>query len=211
MMKLIFLGPPGAGKGTQAAIVSEKLAVPTISTGDMLRAAVKEGTEVGKQVKTYMEAGKLVPDEVIIGIVAERVEKPDCAKGYILDGVPRTIAQAKALEEAGIQFDHVISIEAVDATVAQRLEGRRVCQECGATYHIVNHPPKVEGVCDVCGHSLIQRHDDSAKTVEKRLKIYHQETEPLKEFYQQRGVYRPIEDAGDIQSMNRRIMAVLEK
>ena len=209
MEKLIFLGPPGAGKGTQAAIVSRERGLPTISTGDMLRAAVKEGTEIGKRVQSFMDAGKLVPDEIVIGIVAERVEKPDCAKGYILDGVPRTIAQAQALENAGIRFDHVISIETADSVVAARLEGRRMCQSCGATYHIANNPPKAEGICDICGHGLIQRQDDSAETVAQRLKIYHSETEPLKDFYQQRGVLRRVEDAGDIESVNRRIMAVL--
>ena len=211
MMKLIFLGPPGAGKGTQAAIVSKKLGIPTISTGDMLRAAVKEGTEVGRQAKSFMDAGKLVPDEVIIGIVAERVEKPDCAMGYILDGVPRTIAQAKALEEIGIQFDHVISIETADSVVSERLVGRRMWQNCGATFHITNNPPKAEGVCDVCGHSLIQRDDDRADTVRHRLEVYHRETEPLNDFYQQRNVLRMVENEGGIESVNRRIMAVLGK
>ena len=211
MMKLIFLGPPGAGKGTQAAIVSKKLGIPTISTGDMLRAAVKEGTEVGKKAKSFMDAGKLVPDDVIIGIVAERVEKPDCALGYILDGVPRTIAQAQALESAGVRFDHVISIETADNVVEERLEGRRVCQNCGATYHLTNNPPKSEGTCDNCGHALIQRPDDSAATVRHRLEVYHSETEPLKAFYQERNVLSLVEDAGDIESVNRRNKAELGK
>lgn len=211
MMKLIFLGPPGAGKGTQAAIVSKALDIPTISTGDMLRAAVKEGTEVGKQAKAFMDAGKLVPDEVIIGIVAERVQKPDCACGYILDGVPRTIAQAKALEDIGISFDHVISIETDDHVVEERLEGRRVCQNCGATFHITNNPPKKEGICDGCGHELIQRHDDCPATVSHRLEVYHQETEPLKDFYAERKVLQLVDNTGDIETVNRRIMAVLGK
>ena len=197
MMKLIFLGPPGAGKGTQAAIVSKKLGIPTISTGDMLRAAVKEGTEVGKQAKSFMDAGKLVPDSVIIGIVAERVAKEDCAKGYILDGVPRTIAQAQALEDAGILFDHVISIETADEVVTQRLSGRRVCPQCGAPYH-------------ACGHELIQRKDDSADTIASRLEVYHAETEPLKEFYQKRDLLRLVADEGSIEDINGRIMAILE-
>ncbi len=211
MMKLIFLGPPGAGKGTQASIASKKLGIPTISTGDMLRAAVKEGTEIGKQAKSFMDAGKLVPDSVIIGIVAERVEKADCAQGYILDGVPRTLAQARALEDAGIRFDHVVSIETTDQVVTQRLEGRRVCPDCGATFHTTSNPSKVEGVCDACGQALIQRHDDQAETIANRLKIYHKETEPLKEFYQQRGLLRQVEDTGSIESVNGRIMAVLGK
>ena len=211
MMKLIFLGPPGAGKGTQASIASKKLGIPTISTGDMLRAAVKEGTEIGKQAKSFMDAGKLVPDSVIIGIVAERVEKADCAQGYILDGVPRTLAQARALEDAGIRFDHVVSIETTDQVVTQRLEGRRVCPDCGATFHTTSKPSKVEGVCDACGQALIQRHDDQAETIANRLKIYHKETEPLKEFYQQRGLLRQVEDTGSIESVNGRIMTVLGK
>ncbi len=210
-MKLIFLGPPGAGKGTQAAIVSKKLGIPTISTGDMLRSAVKEGTEVGKQAKSFMDAGKLVPDEVIIGIVAERVEKPDCAEGYILDGVPRTIAQAQALEDAGIRFDDVISIETEDSVVEERLEGRRVCPECGATFHIVSNPPKSAGTCDSCGHELIQRKDDQPDTVKNRLSVYHSETEPLKDFYAQRGVLRMVADEGSIENVNSHIMAVLGK
>ena len=211
MMKLIFLGPPGAGKGTQAAIVCKALDIPSISTGDMLRAAVKEGTEIGKQAQSYMESGKLVPDEVIIGIVAERVEKPDCAKGYILDGVPRTIAQAQALEDKGIKFDHVISIEVDDAVVEERLEGRRVCQSCGATYHVTANPSKQEGVCDSCGHELIQRKDDCPETVKHRLEVYHQETEPLKAFYEKRGVLSLVENVGGIEAVNAKIMAILGK
>ena len=211
MMKLIFLGPPGAGKGTQAGIISKRLGIPTISTGDMLRAAVKEGTEIGKQAQAFMDAGKLVPDEVLIGIVGERVAKPDCALGYILDGVPRTIAQAKALEDIGIQFNHVISIETTDTVVTERLEWRRVCQNCGATYHLHNNPPKAEGVCDACGHALIQRKDDSAETVQKRLEIYHAETEPLKDFYAERGLLRKVQDSGGISTTNQSIMAILGK
>ena len=210
-MKLIFLGPPGAGKGTQAAIVSEKLSIPTISTGDMLRSALKEGTPVGLKAKAYMEAGELVPDEVIIGIVAERVEKPDCANGYILDGVPRTLAQAKALEDAGIAFDHVVSIETSDSVVEGRLGGRRVCPGCGATYHVTGHPPKSEGICDVCGEKLIQRKDDAAETIRNRLEVYHQLTEPLKDFYAERSLLRKVEDTGLIGTTNDAIMAILGK
>lgn len=211
MMKLIFLGPPGAGKGTQAAIVSQKLGIPTISTGDMLRAAVKEGTEVGKQAQAYMESGRLVPDEVIINIVAERVEKPDCANGYILDGVPRTIAQAEALDAKGIHFDHVVSIETADSVVQARLGGRRVCPDCGATYHVTNQPPKTEGVCDACGHALIQRKDDQPETIQNRLAVYHKETEPLKDFYRNKGLLRTVEDSGEIEAVNQRILAALGK
>ena len=210
-MKLIFLGPPGAGKGTQAAIISKKLSIPTISTGDMLRAAVKEGTPVGKQAKSFMDAGKLVPDDVIIGIVVERVQKPDCDHGYILDGVPRTIAQAQALEDAGIRFDHVISIETADEVVEGRLEGRRVCKNCGATYHVNNNPSKQEGVCDACGHELMQRADDAPATVSHRLEVYHAETEPLKDFYAERGLLESVEDMNTIDGTNGRIVALLEK
>lgn len=209
-MKLIFLGPPGAGKGTQAAIISEKLNIPTISTGDMLRAAVKAGTEVGKKAKALIDAGQLVPDDVIISIVSERVAQPDCARGYILDGVPRTQAQAQALADADIHFDHVISIEAADEVVAERIMGRRVCPDCGATYHVVAQPPKAEGVCDHCGGALIQRKDDTVETIRGRLEVYHHETEPLKEFYRQRGLLRTVENTGSIESVDKAILAILE-
>ncbi len=208
-MKLIFLGPPGAGKGTQAAIISEKLGIPTISTGDMLRAAVKAGTEVGKKAKALIDAGQLVPDEVIIPIVAERVAQPDCSKGYILDGVPRTLAQAQALEEAGLLFDHVISIEVSDDEVTHRIMGRRVCLDCGATYHMVVQPPKEEGTCDRCGSKLVHRKDDTEETIRDRLKVYHRETEPLKEFYTQRGLLRKVENSGSIESIDRAILTIL--
>lgn len=211
MMKLIFLGPPGAGKGTQAAIVSKKLGIPSISTGDMLRAAVKEGTKVGLEAKSFMDAGKLVPDAVIIGIVDERLAKPDCAKGYILDGVPRTLAQAEALEKAGIAFDHVISLEVHDEAIVERMSGRRVCGKCGTPFHVVNNPPKAEGVCDACGGELIQRADDKAETVRHRLEVYHQETEPLKSFYEERGVLDLVPgDLGTIEETTAAIMKVLE-
>lgn len=209
MMKLIFLGPPGAGKGTQAAIVSKKLGIPTISTGDMLRAAVKEGTEVGKQAKSFMDAGKLVPDSVIIGIVAERVAKEDCAKGYILDGVPRTIAQAEALEKAGIVFDSVVSLEVSDETIMERMSGRRVCPDCGASYHVVAVPPKAEGVCDKCGGKLIQRKDDAPETVKSRLEVYHKETEPLKAFYAERGLLKTVENQPTVEANSQAILRVL--
>ena len=210
-MKLIFLGPPGAGKGTQAAIISKKLSIPTISTGDMLRAAIKNGTEVGKRAKSFMDAGQLVPDEVIIDIVAQRVAERDCAGGYILDGVPRTIPQAEALEAAGLVFDHVVSIETADSVVEGRLSGRRVCPTCGATFHVTGNPPKVEGVCDLCGAALIQRKDDAAETIRNRLAVYHKETEPLKDFYAARGLLRKVEDTGGIESTNEIIMGILGK
>ena len=208
-MKLIFLGPPGAGKGTQAALISEKLNIPTISTGDMLRTAVKAGTEVGKKAKALIDAGQLVPDDVIIPIVAERVAQPDCAKGYILDGVPRTQAQAQALEDAGIHFDHVISIEVPDDEVTRRIMGRRVCLDCGATYHVVVQPPKKEGICDRCGSELVHRKDDTEETIRSRLSVYHKETEPLKEFYAKRGLLRLVENTGSIESTDKAILAIL--
>ncbi len=211
MMKLIFLGPPGAGKGTQAAIISKSLSIPTISTGDMLRAAVKAGTELGKQAKALIDAGKLVPDAVIIPMVAQRVAESDCVNGYILDGVPRTIAQAEELEKAGITFDHVISIETADEVIQNRLTGRRVCPGCGATFHVTGNPPKTEGVCDACGGALIQRKDDAAETIARRLEVYHSETEPLKEFYAKRGLLRTVKDTGGIDSTNAIIMDILGK
>ncbi len=191
-MKLIFLGPPGAGKGTQASIISKKLGIPTISTGDMLRAAIKAGTPTGVKAKAFMDAGKLVPDEVVIGIVEERLEQSDCARGYILDGMPRTIAQAEALEKGGIEFDRVISLEVKDEVIVKRMSGRRVCAKCGATFHVENMPPKAQDVCDACGGELIIRADDAPETVRKRLNIYHEETEPLKAFYAERGKLRGV-------------------
>lgn len=191
-MRLILLGAPGAGKGTQAEILSRELGIPTISTGNILRAAVKDGTPTGLKAKAYMDAGELVPDEVIIGVIGERLAAPDCASGYILDGVPRTIAQAEALEKAGIAFDAVVSIEIADEVIAQRMGGRRVCSKCGASYHIVAVRPKTEGVCDLCGGELVQRKDDAPETVKARLAVYHKETEPLKGFYQSRGLLREV-------------------
>ena len=209
-MKLIMLGAPGAGKGTLGAVLSDTLNIPTISTGNILRAAVRNGTPVGLQAKSYMEAGKLVPDEVIIGIIAERLEEADCANGYILDGVPRTIAQAEALEKAGILFDHVISLEISDEEIEERMEGRRFCAGCGATYHIHNVPPKKEGVCDKCGGVLELRDDDKPETVKHRLEIYHIETEPLKEFYAERGVLTPVATTGTLEENTRAILDAIK-
>ncbi len=208
-MKLILLGAPGAGKGTQAAILSEKLSIPTISTGNILRAAVKNGTPVGLRAKSYMDAGKLVPDEVIIGIVAERLAEPDCARGFILDGVPRTIAQAEALEQEGVVFDSVVDIEVDDAVIEQRMSGRRACTACGATYHVVAAPPRVEGVCDVCGGELVQRADDKPETVRSRLAVYHAETEPLRDFYAKRGLLKTVENQQTIEDTTKAILAAL--
>lgn len=208
-MKLILLGAPGAGKGTQADILCQKLNVPTISTGNILRAAVKNGTPVGLEAKRYMDAGQLVPDAVIIGIVAERLAEPDCAGGYILDGVPRTIAQAEALEAAGIVFDCVLSIEISDEEIERRMSGRRFCRDCGATYHVVNAPSAKEGVCDKCGGVLELRDDDKPETVKKRLEVYHRETEPLKGFYEQRGLLKAVDNQATIEETTAVVLKAL--
>ena len=208
-MKLILLGAPGAGKGTQAARLCQELNIPTISTGNMLRAAIKEGTHVGQIAEGYMKAGKLVPDEVIIDIIHERVAEDDCKNGYILDGVPRTIAQAEALEKADIIFDHVGSIEIDDEVIMERMTGRRVCEHCGASYHLTAVPPKVEGVCDVCGGKLVQRHDDESEVVRARLEIYHKKTEPLKDFYAERGLLRAVENRATVEEMSEAILRAL--
>ena len=208
-MRLILLGAPGAGKGTQAEILRKELNVPTISTGNILRAAIKNGTPTGLKAKSYMDAGKLVPDEVIIGIITERLAEDDCKNGYILDGVPRTIGQAEAMEKAGIQIDAAISIEVSDETIIKRMDGRRVCESCGASYHIVNAPSAKEGICDVCGGKLVQRADDAPETVEKRLEVYHTETEPLKGFYAERGLLKPVEDQPTIPATTQVILRAL--
>ena len=191
-MNLILLGAPGAGKGTQAEILVEKLGIPAISTGNMLREAIANGTELGKQVKTYMDGGLLVPDELILGIIAERVTQPDCANGFILDGVPRTLAQAEALEAKGVRIDHVVSIEIDDSVIEGRMTGRRVCTKCGASYHIVANPTKIEGKCDLCGSEVAIRKDDTPETVQKRLAVYHAQTEVLKDFYAERKLLRLV-------------------
>ena len=193
-MKLILLGPPGAGKGTQAEILNKKLGIPTISTGNILRAAVKNGTPVGLKAKEYMDAGKLVPDEVIIGVISERLAEADCQNGFILDGVPRTIPQAEALEKAGISFDAVVSIEISDEEIVERMAGRRVCTACGAPYHVKNMPPKVEGVCDACGGKLEARADDKPEVVRDRLQVYYKETAPLKDFYAARNLLKTVDN-----------------
>lgn len=208
-MKIILLGAPGAGKGTQAERISKILNIPTISTGNILRAAIRNETTVGLQAKAYMDAGQLVPDEVIIGIVTERLAQPDCEKGFILDGVPRTIAQAEALEEAGVRFDAVVSIEISDLSIMARMAGRRVCSHCGASYHITAVPPKCEGICDNCGGELVQRKDDAQETVRARLAVYHRETEPLKEFYAKRGLLRIAENQPTVEENTKEMLRVL--
>lgn len=182
-MRLILLGGPGAGKGTQANFIKEKFGIPQISTGDMLRQAVKDGTELGKEAKKYMDAGQLVPDDVIIGLVKERIKEPDCEKGFLFDGFPRTIPQAEALKEAGVKIDYVVEIAVPDEEIIKRMSGRRVHLPSGRTYHIIYNPPKVEGKDDVTGEPLVQRDDDKEETVRKRLEVYHAQTEPLVEFY----------------------------
>ena len=208
-MKLILLGAPGAGKGTQAERLCKELNVPTISTGNILRAAIKNGTPTGLKAKSFMDAGRLVPDDVIIGIITERLAEADCRDGYILDGVPRTIAQAEAMEKAGITFDAVISIEIADETIMDRMSGRRVCESCGASYHLVAVPPKQEGICDKCGGKLVQRKDDAPETVKARLEVYHKETEPLKDFYAQRGLLKPVENQPSVAETSQAILHAL--
>ena len=208
-MRLILLGAPGAGKGTQAEIIASKLSVPTISTGNILREAIKNGTPTGLKAKDFMDRGMLVPDEVIIGIVRERLTQPDCANGYILDGVPRTIPQAQALVEQGIEIDRVVSIEIADEVIEARMTGRRVCGTCGASYHITANPPKTEGICNACGSELVIRKDDKPETVRHRLEVYHAETEALKGFYEKLGKLRLVEGDQPIEDATRDIMAAL--
>ena len=208
-MKLILLGAPGAGKGTQADILSRKCNIPTISTGNILRAAMKEGTPVGLQAKEYVDNGKLVPDDVIVGIVRERLAKDDCKNGWILDGMPRTIPQAQALEDCGIQVDTALSIEIADETIVERMSGRRTCKNCGATFHVVSNPPKVEGKCDACGGELTIRKDDAPETVKQRLAVYHKETEPLKDFYAQRGKLKTVDNQPTVEETTAQVLKVL--
>ena len=208
-MKLILLGAPGAGKGTQAELIAAKLQIPTISTGNILREAIKNGTEIGLKAKSFMDQGKLVPDDVIIGIVRERVSQPDCANGYILDGMPRTIPQAQALEDAGIHFDCVVSIEIADAVIEQRMTGRRVCTACGASYHVTANPPKVGGICDHCGKELSIRKDDAPETVKNRLKVFHEETEALKGFYEKLGCLKTVDGDQPIADITKAILTAI--
>ena len=208
-MNLILLGAPGAGKGTQAELLMEKLHIPGISTGNMLREAMKNGTAVGEKAKYYMDNGLLVPDDVIMDIVAERVVQPDCKNGFILDGVPRTLAQAEALQERGVQIDHVVSIEIDDSVIEGRMTGRRVCSNCGASYHIVANPSKVEGKCDLCGSDLMIRKDDAPETVRRRLEVYHEQTEVLKDFYAKLGKLRLVEGNQSIDGANEDILKAI--
>ena len=208
-MRLILLGAPGAGKGTQAEILSRELGIPTISTGNILRAAMKAGTPVGIQAKSYVEAGKLVPDDVIIGIIQERLAQEDCKQGYILDGVPRTIPQAETMEAMGVQIDCALSIEVEDQVIVDRMAGRRTCKDCSQTFHIVNNPPKTKGSCDFCGGELTIRKDDAPETVKARLEVYHRDTEPLKEFYARRGKLKTVENQISIEATTKEIRKAL--
>lgn len=209
-MKLILLGAPGAGKGTQAEVLCDKLGIPTISTGNILRAAVKEGTPMGLKAKSFMDAGALVPDDVIVGIVKERLAADDCKNGFILDGVPRTIAQAEALEEMGVEIDKVLNLVVTDEEITKRMSGRRVCAACGASYHVVNKRPAKDGVCDRCGGELVTRKDDEPATVLDRLKAYHEQTEPLVEFYRSRGKLVDALDQGSVEKNSANILKLLE-
>lgn len=195
-MKIILMGNPGAGKGTQASLLVERFHIPHISTGDMFRAAIKNGTELGLKAKSFMDAGSLVPDEVTIGIVAERLALPDCADGFLLDGFPRTLAQGNALDQIldrlGMKLDGVINLEVAEEVLIPRLTGRRVCRKCGASYHMIFNPPKQEGVCGQCGGELYQRSDDTIETAKNRLNVYNQQTEPLISFYQEQGLLKRI-------------------
>ncbi len=209
-MKLILLGAPGAGKGTQAEIISEHLNIPTISTGNIIREALKSGTEMGLKAKEFIESGKLVPDEVVIGIIQDRLAEDDCQNGFILDGFPRTIPQAEALDRMGIEIDRVVSLEVADETIARRVSGRRVCLACGATYHVDYKKPAVEGVCDKCGDTLVQRKDDHPDTVKERLDVYHAQTEPLKDYYAKAGKLVTVEGQEAVEDTTRLTLAAVE-
>ncbi len=197
-MKLIFLGAPGAGKGTQAEKVSEKLGIPTISTGNIIREALKNKTEMGLKAQSFIEAGKLVPDEVVIGIIKDRLANDDCQNGFILDGFPRTIPQAEALDTMGIAIDRVIDIEVADEKIVQRMSGRRVCPDCGASYHIEYKKPAKDGVCNACGAELVIRKDDKPEVVLDRLSVYHEQTEPLKDYYGKKGILKEVEGQEEV-------------
>lgn len=210
-MNLILMGAPGAGKGTQSEKISEKWKIPAVSTGDMLRAAIRDDNELGRIAKTYINDGKLVPDEVVIGIIKDYLSSEKCKNGFILDGFPRSIPQAKALETMGVKIDAVLSIEVSDETIIARMSGRRLCSGCGSSYHVEYNPPKVEGVCDKCGKSLYIRDDDAPQTVKKRLETYHQQTEPLKTFYAERGLLLTVEGQSSIEDTTALVYKALNR
>ena len=209
-MKLILLGAPGAGKGTQAEKIVEKYSIPAISTGNIIRAALKEGTEMGLKAKSYMEAGQLVPDDVVIGIIKDRLAQSDCENGFILDGFPRTIPHAQALEDMGVAIDKVLDIEVPDEKITARMSGRRVCSKCANSYHLLYKKPKQEGICDACGGELVQRKDDAPETVQARLKEYHEMTEPLKDFYQKLGKLVIVEGQEEVADTTALVFKALE-
>ena len=209
-MKLILLGAPGAGKGTQAEKICAKLSIPAISTGNIIREAIKEQTEMGKKAKAFVDDGKLVPDDVVIGIIKDRLAADDCKNGFVLDGFPRTIPQAEALDRMGVTIDRVISIEVPDEKIAARMSGRRVCASCGASYHVAYKKPKTEGICDACGAALVQRKDDAPETVLDRLKVYHAQTEPLKDYYATAGKIRIVEGQEAVEDTTRLTFEALE-
>ena len=208
-MNLILLGAPGAGKGTQAEMLTQQLHIPSISTGNMLREAIANGSDLGKQVKQFMDEGSLVPDELVLSIVAERTAQPDCANGFILDGVPRTLAQAKALDAKGVRIDHVVSTELSDDVIEGRMTGRRVCTKCGASYHIIANPPKTDGICDQCGAEVTIRKDDAPETVRHRLEVYHASTEVLKDYYRAQGKLCLVDGNQPIESANKAILEAI--
>ena len=209
-MNLILLGAPGAGKGTQAAVISERLNIPQISTGNIIREALRSGTEMGLKAKSFIDSGKLVPDEVVIGIIQERLSNDDCKNGFILDGFPRTIPQAEALDKMGVNIEYVVDIEVSDERIINRLSGRRVCEECGRPYHLVNLKPKQEGVCDACGGTLVQRKDDHIDTIKNRLEIYHKETEPLVEYYKNQGKLQTVHGSDKVEDTMADMMKIFE-
>ena len=212
-MKIIMLGAPGAGKGTQAKMIAEKYQVPHISTGDIFRANIKNGTELGMEAKKYMDQGMLVPDELTVKILLDRVANPDCVNGYVLDGFPRTIPQAEvldaALKELGDKIDYAINVDVPDENIVRRMGGRRACLTCGATYHIEHVPPKTEGICDKCGQELVLRDDDKPETVKNRLDVYHKQTQPLIDFYSNKGVLKTVDGTADMKDVFAAIVAIL--
>ena len=212
-MKIVMLGAPGAGKGTQAKMIAEKYGIPHVSTGDIFRANIKNGTELGKEAKQYMDQGKLVPDELTVKILLDRVAQDDCKNGYVLDGFPRTIPQANVLDEAltklGDKIDYAVHVDVPDDNIINRMGGRRACVACGATYHIVYNAPKTEGICDVCGKELIIRDDDQPETVKNRLKVYHDQTQPLIDFYEGKGVLKSVDGTADMKDVFAAIVEIL--
>ena len=209
-MKIIMLGAPGAGKGTQAKMIADKYGIPHISTGDIFRANIKNGTELGKKAKTYMDQGLLVPDELTCDLVVDRISQEDCKNGFILDGFPRTIPQAEALDAMGVIIDRVIDIEVPDEKIVTRMSGRRVCEKCGASYHLLYKKPEVEGVCGKCGGTLVQRKDDHPDTVLERLHVYHEQTEPLKAYYEKQGKLKIVEGQEEVADTSRLTLAAIE-